>query len=569
MDNPSITKETNTDTSSNNRPSFFQNSSPGQLVVLQQEEVPEATSKMAVRSDVTFDDNFVDLRDGSWTVDLKCMPRFTESRLNEKLIDNAMNMPDHIAPNAYRNKLQGYKLWKEGYLSKVRVKPDVEYGCVTLFLVKAFVSASMKSIKYIVYAHLDQSTGTVVKAKCNCKAGQGGCCKHVAALLYTLLDFSNLGLPCVPEDLTCTQVLQKWCEPGRKLNSTVAVKFADLSFEKAMPEKDKSCKRKRPAVSGSRTDFCATPPFAKVVASSKIQSLYESLEKAGKANLLAQTLKGNEFKPCDFFEHSGNPAQELAPSSNFMEMSYDIFKNMHAEMDSSLFAKATSASIAHNVGVTLQDIKVIEKETRKQASSHRWFLERSKRLTSSLFGRILRRRENVFPKSILDQIAKRRDGTGPNTAGLQWGIEKEKVALERYKTEFCHQGNVVECGLMINPKWPWLGASPDGLIIQDGMLVGGIEIKCPYTKRNLTVQDSCQDKNFFMGDSGSGPNLKEKHHYYYQCQGIMNIIGLSWLDIIVYTDIDIYVQRLECDCHFWKTVMLPKLATFFETFMLI
>eukprot|EP00795_Rhopilema_esculentum_P009883 gene9883-18473_t len=205
---------------------------------------------------------------------------------------------------------------------------------------------------------------------------------------------------------------------------TVYLKY--LSFEKAMPEKDKSCKRKRPAVSGSRTDFCATPPFAKVVASSKIQSLYKSLEKAGKANLLAQTLKGNEFKPCDFFEHSGNPAQELAPSSNFMEMSYDIFKNMHAEMDSSLFAKATSASIAHNVGVTLQDIKVIEKETRKQASSHRWFLERSKRLTSSLFGRILRRRENVFPKSILDQIAKRRDGTGPNTAGLQWGIEKEK-----------------------------------------------------------------------------------------------------------------------------------------------
>eukprot|EP00795_Rhopilema_esculentum_P007412 gene7412-13168_t len=215
---------------------------------------------------------------------------------------------------------------------------------------------------------------------------------------------------------------------------TVDLKY--LSFEKAMPEKDKSCKRKRPAVSGSRTDSCATPPFAKVVASSKIQSLYESLEKAGKANLLAQTLKGNEFKPCDFFEHSGNPAQESAPSSNFMEMSYDIFKNMHAEMDSSLFAKATSASIAHNVGVTLQDIKVIEKETRKQASSHRWFLERSKRLTSSLFGRILRRRENVFPKSILDQIAKRRDGTGPNTAGLQWGIEKEKVALERAASSF-------------------------------------------------------------------------------------------------------------------------------------
>ena len=78
MDNLSITKETNTDTLSNNLPSFFQNSSAGQLAV-QQEEIPEATSKMAVRSDVTFDDNFVDLRDGSRTVDLKCMPRFTEA----------------------------------------------------------------------------------------------------------------------------------------------------------------------------------------------------------------------------------------------------------------------------------------------------------------------------------------------------------------------------------------------------------------------------------------------------------------------------------------------------------
>ena len=54
-----------------------------------------------------------------------------------------------------------------------------------------------------------------------------------------------------------------------------------------------------------------------------------------------------------------------------MEISYDIFKNMHAEMDSSLFAKATSACIAHNVGDTLQDIKVIKKkkENRQAATT--------------------------------------------------------------------------------------------------------------------------------------------------------------------------------------------------------
>ena len=62
----------------------------------------------------------------------------------------------------------------------------------------------MKSIQYNVYVHLCQQTGEVQYAKCSCVAGQGGCYKHVAALLYSLMDFVNLGLRNVPEELTCT-----------------------------------------------------------------------------------------------------------------------------------------------------------------------------------------------------------------------------------------------------------------------------------------------------------------------------------------------------------------------------
>ena len=69
---------------------------------------------------------------------------------------------------------------------------------------KARVSASMKSVSYPVYVHLDQKSGEVEYAKCTFKAGQGRCCKHVAALLYNLLDFVNLGLSMIPEDLTYT-----------------------------------------------------------------------------------------------------------------------------------------------------------------------------------------------------------------------------------------------------------------------------------------------------------------------------------------------------------------------------
>lgn len=86
-------------------------------------------------------------------------------------------------------------------------KPDMVSGVKRLFLVKANVSASMKQQNYLVYCHLDQLSGKVAFSKCNCKSVQGGCCKHVAALLYLLLDYKNLELKEVPDDVTCTQVL--------------------------------------------------------------------------------------------------------------------------------------------------------------------------------------------------------------------------------------------------------------------------------------------------------------------------------------------------------------------------
>ena len=46
-------------------------------------------------------------------------------------------------------------------------------------------------------------------ASCSCVAGRGGCYKHVAALLFQILDFIQLELSEVPDDLTCTQLLQK------------------------------------------------------------------------------------------------------------------------------------------------------------------------------------------------------------------------------------------------------------------------------------------------------------------------------------------------------------------------
>ena len=76
---------------------------------------------------------------------------------------NSRTMPDKIAPKAYRNMKEGYGLWKEGYVKSIKstsVKPNVQASKL-LFLVKARVGASMKSVSYPVYVHLNHVDGEV------------------------------------------------------------------------------------------------------------------------------------------------------------------------------------------------------------------------------------------------------------------------------------------------------------------------------------------------------------------------------------------------------------------------
>ena len=63
---------------------------------------------------------------------------------------------------------------------------------------------------FICHWHAIFVTAKVSLASYLFKVSVGGCCKHVAALLFQLLDFIQLEATEVPDDLTCTKLLQKW-----------------------------------------------------------------------------------------------------------------------------------------------------------------------------------------------------------------------------------------------------------------------------------------------------------------------------------------------------------------------
>ena len=77
-----------------------------------------------------------------------------------------------------------------------------------------------------------------------------------------------------------------------------------------------------------------------------------------------------------------------------------------------------------------------------------------------------------------------------------------------------------------------LGASPDGLIADNGIL----EIKCPFTQRNMTVEEAVTTcKDFFLFKENGKFKLKTQHVYWHQVQGQLHITQREFCYFVTWT----------------------------------
>ncbi|KAJ8398089.1 hypothetical protein AAFF_G00431660 [Aldrovandia affinis] len=73
---------------------------------------------------------------------------------------------------------------------------------------------------------------------------------------------------------------------------------------------------------------------------------------------------------------------------------------------------------------------------------------------------------------------------------LRWGVEHEQEVVEKYTKlmESQHTNLTVnKAGLVITPKYPWLGASPDGVVTCDCHDMGVLEVKAPSSLQGTTM----------------------------------------------------------------------------------
>ncbi len=118
--------------------------------------------------------------------------------------------------------------------------------------------------------------------------------------------------------------------------------------------------------------------------------------------------------------------------------------------------------------------------------SDEWLAARLGKVTASRVADVVAKTKSGWGASrknyMAELVAERLTGTAAErftNGAMQWGTDTEPQARAAY--EFFRDATVTEVGFVDHPSVPTCGASPDGLVGDDGL----IEIKCPNTATHI------------------------------------------------------------------------------------
>ncbi|GBN97393.1 hypothetical protein AVEN_173228-1 [Araneus ventricosus] len=169
-----------------------------------------------------------------------------------------------------------------------------------------------------------------------------------------------------------------------------------------------------------------------------------------------------------------------------------------------------------NLALEDNEIKNLEIETRAQRDSAVWHFERRKRLTASYFGQVCHKMPHTSCKNLIKIILYSKI----YTVHMKYGRLHESDAAKYISNELKIEVN--SCGFFVKKEEPYLGATPDGLIGDDGIL----EIKCPSSCAKFTPEEAIKEKkfSFFKFDIKNNEIIVNKNNnYFFQVQGQLHV----------------------------------------------
>ena len=180
--------------------------------------------------------------------------------------------------------------------------------------------------------------------------------------------------------------------------------------------------------------------------------------------------------------------------------------------------------------------------------SEEWFNIRKGRVTGSAVGAILgiapfAKQADILRRMVRDWHQAPSEFVG--NIATEWGVRNEAGALTEYEMV---SGNKVEACAFYQYEH-WLGASPDGLVGDRGL----VEIKCPFGIRY-------KHPPVFK-------TAKDQTHYYAQMQIQLFCTDRDWCDFYQWTPNGDLIERIERDESFLATV-LPVLRNFYDKYLI-
>jgi putative phage-type endonuclease len=171
-----------------------------------------------------------------------------------------------------------------------------------------------------------------------------------------------------------------------------------------------------------------------------------------------------------------------------------------------------------------------------------WFAVRCGKVTASRVADVIATTKTGYSASranyeaqLICEILTGKPAESFTNAAMQWGTETEPLARAAYEVK---TGNMVnQVGFVNHPTIEQSGASPDGLVGEDGL----IEIKCPNTATHL---DTLLEQ-------------KVPSKYITQMTWQMVCTGRKWCDFVSYdprlpSNLQLFVQRIELDTDYAK-----------------
>lgn len=160
-----------------------------------------------------------------------------------------------------------------------------------------------------------------------------------------------------------------------------------------------------------------------------------------------------------------------------------------------------------------------------------WHAARAGRVTASRVADVVTRtksgwgasRKNYAAELVCEKLTKTVAEMGFTSAAMQRGTEKEPEARDAYR--FLLGAQIETVGFVIHPRIDDAGASPDGLVGDDGL----VEIKCPNSATHIET---------LLAD-------RVPPKYITQMQWQMACTDRAWCDFVSYDD------RLPGDMAFW------------------